>query len=59
MLMETAGRRAEGTDTDATVLTVQLVVPGVVLFTALYAPCENSDRAFRLLDWLDWMKGNS
>ncbi|MFE9446353.1 hypothetical protein ACFYO2_47440 [Streptomyces sp. NPDC006602] len=54
--METADQRVEGTDTAATVLAVQLAVLGVVLFTALYAPHENSERAFRLLDW---MKGSS
>ncbi|WP_189268646.1 hypothetical protein [Streptomyces fuscichromogenes] len=50
--MDTADHCAEGTDMAGTVLAAQLTFIGVVLFTALYAPRENSDRAFRLLDWM-------
>ncbi|XUL94470.1 hypothetical protein ACQ86D_00255 [Streptomyces galilaeus] len=50
--METAEQRADGTDRTGTVLVAKLAIIGVVLFTALYAPRENSDRAFRLLDWM-------
>ncbi|MGW3308222.1 hypothetical protein ACWDG9_16730 [Streptomyces sp. NPDC001073] len=46
--METADQRAGGT----VVFTVVLVFFGVVACTALYAPREYSDRAFRLLDWM-------
>lgn len=52
----TADRRAGGTGTDMVVVTALLVFFGVVACTALYAPREYSDRAFRLLDW---MKGSS
>ncbi|MDH6604521.1 hypothetical protein M2164_000156 [Streptomyces sp. SAI-208] len=50
--METADPRDGGT----VVFTAVLVFFGVVACTALYAPREYSDRAFRLLDW---MKGSS
>ncbi|MET8451648.1 hypothetical protein [Streptomyces sp. NPDC005209] len=53
--METTVQRAAGTGTDSTVLAVKLVVLGVLLGTALYAPREKSERAFRLLDL---MKGS-
>ena len=39
-------------DADAVVLAAQVAVAGVLVLTALYAPSENSERAFRLLDWM-------
>lgn len=53
---ETTDQRAASVDTDARLLTAKLTFVGLVLLTALYAPHENSERAFRLLDW---MKGSS
>ncbi|MFJ8140828.1 hypothetical protein [Streptomyces sp. NPDC096013] len=50
--MKTAEQGADGSDRAGTVLGAQLAILGVVLVTAQYAPCENSDRAFRLLDWM-------
>ncbi|MFF4276177.1 hypothetical protein [Streptomyces sp. NPDC001536] len=46
--METTVQRTAGTD--SALLAFKLIVFGVLLGTALYAPRENSDRAFRLLD---------
>ena len=50
--MKTEDQRADGADRAGMVLGAQLAIIGVVLFTALYAPRENSDRAFRVLDWM-------
>lgn len=41
--MKTADQHAVGTDTDATVLTVQLVVVGVVLFTRCTRPARTAN----------------
>ena len=49
--MKTTDQRGAGTARDV-VLGAALVFFGVVAFTALYAPREYSDRAFRLLDWM-------
>ncbi|MEV7735380.1 hypothetical protein AB0O75_25460 [Streptomyces sp. NPDC088921] len=54
--MGTADQRAAGTVTDVVVLTAYLVFSGVVACTALYAPRESSERAFRLVDL---MKGSA
>jgi hypothetical protein len=54
--MNTADQHEESTDADGKVFTAQLVILGVVLLTALYAPQVNSDRAFRIMDRM-W--GNS
>ncbi|MEU9405773.1 hypothetical protein AB0E08_08710 [Streptomyces sp. NPDC048281] len=50
--MDTAGQHVEATDKAGSLFAAQLAIVGLVLVTALYAPRENSDRAFRLLDWM-------
>ncbi|MFE9815251.1 hypothetical protein [Streptomyces sp. NBC_00236] len=48
--MKTTDQHAVDTDKDAVLFTVRLATVGVLLLTALCAPRETSERAFRLLD---------
>ncbi|MFD8799984.1 hypothetical protein [Streptomyces atroolivaceus] len=48
--MKTTDQHAVDANKDAVLFTARLAAVGVLLLTALYAPGETSERAFRLLD---------